>query len=325
MEDPCKSLSAEFLRRLERIVPDHRYPEVLEALREPRVVALRVNPLRADRREVVAELEAEGFALEPVSWYADAFILRTGTKRELMATAAYAEGKIYLQDLASMVPVLVLAPRPGERVLDLAAAPGSKTTQMAALMGNSGEIVANDVSPARRFKLVANLRQQGVSIARVTAIRGEVLWRSYPEEFDRTLLDAPCSMEGMFKCSDPATYEHWSPRKVKVLARRQAHLLRAAVSATRVGGVIVYSTCTLSPEENEGVVDWLLHKEGDAVELEPVELPGLELWPGLASWQGRSFDPRVSLTARILPSRLMEGFFVARIRKVRSNLPARGA
>ncbi len=281
--------------------------------------------MRADRDEVVEQLRRLGFELEQVSWYRDAYVLRNRSKRELMQAPPHIEGGIYLQNLSSMVPALVLAPQPGERVLDMAAAPGSKTTQIAALMGNKGEIVANDVSPTRRFRLLANLRQQGVTIARVTSIRGEVMWRSYPEQFDRTLLDAPCSMEGMFKCGDPATYEHWSPRKVKVLAQRQAHLLRSAVSATKVGGVVVYSTCTLSPEENEGVVDWLLHKEGDAVELEPVEVPGLELAPALEGWQGRRFDPKVSLSARILPSSLMEGFFVARIRKVRSNLPARRA
>ena len=121
---------------------------------------------------------------------------------------------------------------------------------------------------------------------------------------------------------DPKSYEHWSTQKIKELTQRQRFLLRAAISATKPGGCIVYSTCTLAPEENEGVVDWILRKEKGAVDIEPIELEKLDYSPGRTSWNNRDYDSRVTQTLRVLPSIVMEGFFVAKFKKLKSNIPS---
>jgi 16S rRNA (cytosine1407-C5)-methyltransferase len=237
---------------------------------------------------------------------------------------AYTDGWLYVQSLSSMVPPLVLQPQPGERILDLTAAPGSKTTQMATLMENQGEILANDTSLVRLFKLQANLNTQGVTNTTTRRSSGQDLWQAFPEYFDRTLVDVPCSMEGRFLCSVPKTYENWSPKKNKELVLRQRALLRSAVSATKPGGVIVYSTCTLSPDENEGVVDWLLKKEGTAIEVEAISVPGLPVTQPITHWKHKVFASAIAKTVRILPSSTMEGFYVAKLRKTRATVAPAG-
>ena len=126
-------------------------------------------------------------------------------------------------------------------------------------------------------------------------------------------------MEGRIQCDDPKTYEDWSTKKIKQLSMLQKYLLRSAISATKPGGIIVYSTCTLEPEENEEVIDWVLKREGDAIELEEISQPGVSLKPGLNGWN-KPFNEQVQKAARITPSETMEGFFIAKIRKVKSTL-----
>src|SRR3989344_419590 len=137
-----------------------------------------------------------------------------------------------------MIPALILNPKPGEKVLDICAAPGSKTTQIAAMMENKGELVANDINQIRVYKLESNLKMQGVTNVIVTKLPAEAIWKKVPEQFDKTLVDVPCSMEGIFYCGDPKTFTHWSTKKVHYLAKHQKLILRSAVSATKPGGTI---------------------------------------------------------------------------------------
>lgn len=308
------SLPLDFLARLPRLVPPEQFDSVLNAFTR-RPTTFRVNTLKATRDGVVAELTAQGFVLEAVSWYADAFSLRNKSKRELIETSVYTRGEIYVQSLSSMLPPLVLAPQPGEKICDLTAAPGSKTTQIAAMMQNTGEIVANDRSKIRLRKLVANLKLQGVQNVRTRLANGEDLWKKFPAYFDRVLVDAPCSLEGRFEAGNEKSFGDWSLRKVEFLSTIQCHLLRSAVTMTKPGGIIVYSTCTLAPEENERVIDWILQKEPDLVHVEPIELPLANVLPGMTQWEGQNFSAQVRHTIRVLPSELMEGFFLAKLRK----------
>ncbi len=308
------SLPPDFIARLPRLVPPDQLDAVLRAFTR-RPTTFRVNTLKTTRDAVLAELAAREFHVEPVAWYADAFILRNKSKRELIETPLYTRGEIYVQSLSSMLPPLVLAPQPNERVCDLTAAPGSKTTQMAALMNNTGEIVANDRSKIRLSKLVANLKLQGVKNVRTRLANGEDLWKKFPEYFDRVLVDAPCSLEGRFEAGNAKSFGDWSLRKVEFLSAIQCHLLRSAVTMTKPGGIIVYSTCTLSPEENERVIDWVLQKEPHRVHVEPIELPLDNVLPGIMQWEQQTFSEQVRHTVRVLPSELMEGFFLARLRK----------
>jgi NOL1/NOP2/sun family putative RNA methylase len=232
----------------------------------------------------------------------------------------YKEGYFYVQSLSSMIPPLVLDPKSTDKVLDICAAPGSKTTQMAAMMENKGEVLANDSSPIRRMKLEANLKIQGVKNTYLSGFPAQSLWEKFPEFFDKTLVDVPCSMEGRFCTFEPKSYEGWSEKKVKNLAKLQKWMLRSAVSATKPGGRIVYSTCTLSPEENEEVIDWILEKEKGNIEITQFSITNIQFSNGITEWEGGEYNPEVKKCARINPSGTMEGFFVASIRKIKSNV-----
>jgi 16S rRNA (cytosine1407-C5)-methyltransferase len=244
-----------------------------------------------------------------VPWYADAFVLRSLDERDAEGWDIYRDGRVYLQSVSSMIPALILAPLPGERVLDIAAAPGSKTTQMAALMENRGFILANDVDQVRAERLAYNIRLQGCAIAEVKVGRGEKLGEEMPGAFDRVLVDAPCSGEGRFVVFDPSTSRAWSPKTVADSARVQRRLLESGARALKPGGVLVYSTCTLNAEENEAMVQWAI----DTLPLVP-EKPPLII-PGAYAGMARGRHASVARALRIFPDEDHEGFFVCRMRK----------
>jgi len=315
MRSEVQRLPAEFLERLRKIIPPQKWDEVANTFTEAKPTTFRVNTLKARPEEVREKLEHQGFHLEKVSWYPVAFILRGGRLRELQETEIYQKGGIYVQSLSSMLPPLVLNPQPGERILDLTAAPGSKTTQMACLMKGEGEIVANDNSQIRFFKLKANVKLQDASNVKLSLKHGELFGRDLPESFDRILLDAPCSAEGRFLVGEPASYKYWKPAKIKEMARKQKNLLISAFRALKPGGTLVYSTCTFAPEENEGVLEWFLEKTDGQVTFEKITLAISNQMSGLSRWEGKDFPPAVRQSIRIIPTPLMESFYVVRIRK----------
>ncbi len=316
--DRALRLPEAFRERLALQLGPDEAARVLAALGEPRTRWVRANRLLTTPDALAAELAAAGVELRPApAPFADAFALEGGDVRALQATPAFAEGRAYVQSLSSMAAVLALAPEPGESVLDLCAAPGSKTTQIAAAMQAEGRLVANDRSKKRAFKLRAVLASQRVEdFVEVSVARGESLARREPGAFDRVLLDAPCSSEGRFHLDEAASWADWKPSKVKRLAGEQRRLLLAAFEALRPGGVLVYSTCTFAPEENEQVLSKVLRRWGDAAEVEPLpaEFPGTA--PGLARWKDRDMDPRLARARRFLPGGGVDGFFVARLRRV---------
>jgi len=314
-----KELPEDFLNRLPEMIPSHVYDQVAKSFSLTKPTTFRVNRLKSSPEEVIEFMKANHIAISPIAWYSDAFSTYAST-RELTDLSLYKDGKFYIQGLSSMIPALVLNLEPSDSILDIAAAPGSKTSQIASIMNNSGKIIANDLSRQRIFKLKANLKEQGVTNTLFSNIPGENIWRKYPEYFDKTLVDAPCSMEGRFNSNDPDSYTAWTMKKVKELSHRQKYLLRGAITATKVGGTIIYSTCTLSPEENEGVIQWILDKEGDAVSIEPISIEGLTLSPGLTQWGEQRYDSSLRNSARIYPSSTMEGFFIAKIHKNKSTL-----
>ncbi len=307
-------LPAQFLERLRTIIPHEKYDEVLLTFTKPKPISFRTNTLKTDSDSLEKALLLQNLPIERVSWYKDAFLF-SGEKAQLMATDEYKAGHIYIQNLSSMIPPLVLNPRTKDLVCDLTAAPGSKTTQLAMMMNNKGTIVANDISRTRLFRLRENLESQGITNTDMSCIPGQALWKRYPHYFDKTLVDVPCTMEGRFSTLDPDSYKDWSPKKVKVLSQLQKFLLRSAITATKSGGLIVYSTCTLEPEENEEVIDWILQKETGQVNVEEITLIVPGMVSGLREWKKKTFDTQITKTKRILPSDTMEGFFVAALRK----------
>ena len=299
---------------LEELFPESDLQAFLEATRRKLPTVIRVNTLKALETTVVQRLQQQGFVLEKIPGVPFAYRLRE-KPYPIGKTLEHFLGYVYVQELASMLPPVVLDPRPHERVLDLAAAPGSKTTQMAQMMENTGVIVANDVDVQRMKALTNNLDRSGVLNTVLTQVDGYKLGFWLENTFDRVLLDAPCSALGTLH----KTYEilkWWSWGKVGRLVRTQKGLILAAYRALRPGGVLVYSTCTLVPEENEGVVQFLLDRHPGARILPVPEIPGLKMRSGLTAWKRNAYDPKMALTRRVYPQdNLTEGFFIARIQK----------
>lgn len=223
------------------------------------------------------------------------------------------EGRIYIQNPSSQLAVRVLDPQPHEEVLDLAAAPGSKTIAMAVAMHNSGRIGAVEPIKGRFHRLKANVERCGVTNVEFYLRDGRGVGKVVPERFDRVLLDAPCSSEARMRWSDSSTYKHWSQRKVKETQRKQKSLLRSAYAALKPGGILVYCTCSYSPEENEVVVAHLL-KRSEA-RLETLAIIPTNSVVGLKQWQGKQLPVDMQKTIRILPNEIWDGFFIACIRK----------
>ncbi len=314
-------LPQKLCERLLLLYGTKEYRSLLKTISHSLPTTLRRNPNGSASDRFDQALATSGIMTTVVAWYPDARIVNTeNTTQSIGKTDGFQQGVFYVQSLSSMIPPLVLDPQPGEKILDLCASPGSKTTQLAGLIRNNGEIVANDVSYIRTLKLKANVRIQNATCVTCTNLPGEKLWTIYPEYFDKTLVDVPCSMEGTIRLDNPKTYEYWSEKKVKELAKKQRWLLRSAISATKPGGTIVYSTCTISPEENEEVIDWICQKEKGNIMLEKIHIPGLETQPGIVSWKNHSYIPGVQSCIRIRSSDVMEGFFVAKIKKIRSTV-----
>lgn len=273
---------------------------MLLAMRGKRLPTLRVNTLRSSDEEVMAALRQSAVAFERVRGLPHAFIIKNKTDKELLAHPLTTSGRIYLQGLTSMLPPLVLDPRPGERVLDLCAAPGSKTSQIAALMGNKGTLVACEKDPVRFQKLQHTLSLQG---ARAETIFGDatLLPRTHAGNFDCVLADVPCSAEGRIDLNNRRSFAYWSQKNITEHAKLQRRLLRSAVACLKSGGTLVYSTCTLAPEENEDQIARLIG-EFPFMKPSPVVLPFLSM-------------PAFHKTATLLPAASREGFFIAKLVK----------
>ncbi len=228
-------------------------------------------------------------------------------------------GYYYVQELASMLPVLVLNPKPNETILDLCASPGSKTTQMAAMMKNLGVLIANEIKMDRMKILASNLERCGVANVVLTKKDGAVLCRKLKEKnfaVDKILVDAPCSGEGTIR-SSPKTLLMWNINTVNSLSKLQKNLLSSAIEALKIGGEIVYSTCTHAPEENEEVLDYILKKFGNMIKIEKINLP-VKCAPGILEWNGENYNKEVEKSCRIYPHITnTEGFFISKIRRVR--------
>ncbi len=312
------SLPFEFLDRLKLILPPEVCLDVLRTFSRANPTTVRINTLKISREEILSQLKDRGIAFRTVGWSPEALVLEGITQKDLGETEWAKQGLLYSQNLSSMLPVLALAPKPGENVLDMCAAPGSKTTQIAACLKNSGRLVAVEAVRDRFYRLKAVCEYLGAGNVefKLMDARG---FRFTGEYFDRILVDASCSSEGRFRTSEPKSFAYWSPRKIREMVQKQrgilmtaSHLLRPASPEGGPGGVLVYSTCTFAPEENEGVVDWLLRKSKVPLRLEPVEFDGVARYPALRQWGQKDFSPQVDQCFRVLPNDLMEGFFIAK-------------
>lgn len=286
----------------------------IEAMDEPRPVTIRVNSLKAKRKDLAETLAERQVNLEPLDEICKTCLKVNFSKVPIGATPEYLAGHYMLQSAASMLPVLALAPQPGDRVLDMAAAPGGKTTHIAQLMRNDGVIVANDVSKNRLKGLFYNCQRLGVKNVIVTNYDG----RKFPEclkNFDRVLLDAPCTGLGVIS-RDQTIKAKRSVLDIKKAAHLQRELLRAAIDRCKVGGYVVYSTCSIAFEENEAVVDYACRKR-----YVKIVDTGLNIESKVyRQYKETQLPERIKKCVRVFPHvHNLDGFFVAKLLKVRDG------
>lgn len=253
----------EFLHRMKNDLEDE-YELFENALQQERRQALRINTLYCDKERF---LELSPWSLKKTPDCEEGYFL---SQRGLWHHPYHHAGVFYLQDPSSMLPTIVLDPKPGEKVLDLCASPGGKTTQIAAKMKNKGILFSNEVVKSRIPSLLSSIERMGVRNSVVTNEKPDWYEKHFEKWFDRVLIDAPCSGEGMFRKSEQAIKD-WSPEHVKSCAVRQKNILSSASACVRPGGILVYSTCTFSREENESVIESFL-KENSEFELMPISL-----------------------------------------------------
>jgi 16S rRNA (cytosine1407-C5)-methyltransferase len=311
-----------FLSRLAHLYGS-RADVIISRFSQDRVPTFRINTLRISLTDCELSLQQEGFVFEKSELLATGYILHNRSKRELTESSAYKNGWIYIQSFSSMLPIEEFSRSMPSlsspvRALDMCAAPGSKTTQLAAVIHTTGEITAIDSSRDRFFILTRALRLYGATNVHVRLGHAEKLWRSYGPVFDFVLLDAPCSGEGRFSASELALSDDWSLKKVERLAALQKQLIFSAVMCLKPGGILIYSTCTMAPEENEAVIHFALEKFAGAIEVEPLAICGFEqdvFLPGVDHWEGALYDSRVRNSLRVIPDTLWEGFFVCKLRR----------
>ncbi|MCM1193147.1 MAG: RsmF rRNA methyltransferase first C-terminal domain-containing protein [Butyrivibrio sp.] len=314
-----------FTDRMRRMLGDE-YEEFIKAFEGERHQALRLNALKpgmggktgaeapaglegnvSPGNEPVAAAEKEKVGLErlsPVPWAENCYYYEPGLQPG--KHPFHEAGVYYIQEPSAMAPGELLEVKPGDRVLDLCAAPGGKSTQMAAKLQGQGILVCNEIHPARAKILSENVERMGIGNACVTNETPERLAAAFPEYFDRILVDAPCSGEGMFR-KNPAACEEWSPENVRLCAVRQDEILDCGAQMLRPGGRLVYSTCTFAEEEDEGSVERFLGRHPD-FRLVPVESEKA----GLENCSGQ-----LAGTIRLMPHKVRgEGHFAAVLERV---------
>ncbi|OJT14584.1 25S rRNA (cytosine-C(5))-methyltransferase nop2 [Trametes pubescens] len=300
--------------KLFQLFPVAEAIEFFEANEIPRPVTIRTNTLRTRRRDLAQALINRGVNLEPIGKWTNVGLQVFESSVPIGATPEYLAGHYMLQAASSFLPVIALGPQPGERVLDMASAPGGKTTHMAALMQNTGVVFANDANKARTKSLTANVHRLGCKNVVVCSYDG----REFPKViggFDRVLLDAPCSGTGVIS-KDASVKQNKSERDFTLLSHLQKQLILCAIDSvqadSKTGGFLVYSTCSVTVDENEAVVDYALRKRPHVKLVDT----GLEFGrPGFTSYRGKTFSDKLSLTRRFYPHvHNMDGFYVAKFK-----------
>ncbi|MEM4500265.1 MAG: RsmB/NOP family class I SAM-dependent RNA methyltransferase [Candidatus Woesearchaeota archaeon] len=304
-----KALKESFEEYYGNIFPD--FDLIKEQFFKHKRKSIRINTLKVSVEEIKMSLIKKGISLEKIPFIDNGFFVdSTVTLGNLLE---HSLGFIYVQDASSMIPALVLNPQPGEIVLDAASAPGSKTTHMAELMRNQGVIIANDVDGSRLSILSANIQRLGIK--NVVVVRHDATVFDFGMQFDKILIDAPCSATGTISLDEPAPAIMWNPHVWRRLSTLQLKLLNNLWRFLRKEGFLVYSTCSLDPMENEYVISEFLKMHEDA-EVVPIYIPNLKVASGIRLLDKTSFNEEVVKCIRIMPYFYgSEGFFICKLKK----------
>ncbi|MED1467931.1 RsmF rRNA methyltransferase first C-terminal domain-containing protein [Bacillus salipaludis] len=308
-------LPSEFIRKFTDLLKEDSH-DFFHTYEETRMSGLRINPLKIteEKWSQLSPFTLNKIPFVPNGYYYDP------EKDQPGKHPYHAAGLYYIQEPSAMFVAEQLAPNPGERVLDLCAAPGGKTTQLAGMMKQSGILVANEINSKRAKALSENIERLGISNALVTNETPVRLAERFQGYFDKILVDAPCSGEGMFR-KDEEAIAFWTEAHVEACAKQQKNILDAAYSMLKEDGILVYSTCTFSPEENEQTIEYFLKKYPD-LELLPIEKTN-GIQNGQPEWSTSNMN-ELEQTARLWPHHLKgEGHFVAKIHKTAVEDPAK--
>ena len=305
MED-IKELNKEYLiKNLKNQYEDSILKKILKGYETKRNVSIRINTIKANIDDIKQKLLSIGINFQTVSWSNTALIIKNKTEAELQELEMYNNGEIYLQNLSSMLPPIILEPKENEDILDMAAAPGGKTTQIAALTKNNANITACEMNAIRLERLKYNIEKQGASSVYIMKKDARNIDDFF--SFDRILLDAPCSGSGTLDFNNEKTFQYFSQKLVEKSSKTQLTLLRKALKILKPGKELVYSTCSILAEENEEIVAKILKEEN--AEIVPIEFTGkdeIEILP-----------TKLAGTMCVAPNEYYEGFFVAKIRKIK--------
>ncbi len=306
-------VSEKIITYLNSLFGEHSAEKYLEFIKAEPTQYIRVNPLKTSREELTKLLKTN-YSIETKEVRSIPSALKIISGNDVVSkTIEHIIGLYYMQGLSSMIPPLVLNPAPHDVVLDLCSAPGSKTTELCELMQNKGTVVANEISLNRVKMLVYNIDRMNITNAGVLHYKGEWLSKIYTGYFDKILVDAPCSGLGIIQKKGEVS-DWWSLERAGMLGELQLKLLVGAIKMAKVGGEIVYSTCTLTPEENELVIENILKKY--PVEVEEMELP-VPSRAGFTSYNGKQLNPSLEKAKRILPWEAdSDGFFIIKLKKI---------
>ena len=292
-----------FLR--ERLLKEYKkdiVEKIILGYMQKRKVTLRVNTIKIKEDELENFLINSKINYSKVSFYSSAFILENIREEEIRNWEFYKEGKIYLQSLSSMLPPLVLEPKAKENILDMAAAPGGKTTQISALSENTALITACEKNKIRYERLEYNVNKQGAKGINLMRIDARNLSDFF--SFDKILLDAPCSGSGILNLENENIEKNFTEELIERSVKLQETLLKKAIKILKVGGELIYSTCSILKEENEEILEKVLDKNFELVVINNNILDNLPKLP-----------VKLQKTLCVMPNELYEGFFVAKIRK----------
>ena len=300
-----EQITTDFLKNtLETQYAETQVNSILEGLTKSRKTTIRVNTIKTSMTEIKEILEKEEISFKEVPWNDFALIIENADESRIRKLQIYNNGEIYMQSLSSMIPPIVLNPQANESILDMAAAPGGKTTEMACLSNNQAMITACEKNKIRCDKLKYNLEKQGVN--RVTIMQEDARKLSDSFKFDKILLDAPCSGSGTINITDSNLEKYFSKELYIRAIKTQKELLEKAAKIVKIGGEIVYSTCSILKDENEKIVQNILNKNN--FEIVPINMNITEI-PILPT--------TIEGTLCVCPTKIYEGFYVAKIKKIK--------
>lgn len=300
-----EQITTDFLKNtLETQYAETQVNSILEGLTKSRKTTIRVNTIKTSMTEIKEILEKEEISFKEVPWNDFALIIENADESRIRKLQIYNNGEIYMQSLSSMIPPIVLNPQANESILDMAAAPGGKTTEMACLSNNQAMITACEKNKIRCDKLKYNLEKQGVN--RITIMQEDARKLSDFFKFDKILLDAPCSGSGTINITDSNLEKYFSKELYIRAIKTQKELLEKATKIVKIGGEIVYSTCSVLKDENEKIIQNILNKNN--FEIVPINMNITEI-PILPT--------TIEGTLCVCPTKIYEGFYVAKIKKIK--------